>query len=275
MVLVVVLFLWSSAFAGIRAGLKAYSPGQLALLRFLIASVVLAVYAGSAHFLRPGARDLAYLAIAGLVGIATYNPALNWGETRVSAGAASLLIASTPIWTAMLAVIGLREHLTTVAWGGILVSFVGVGLIANSEGEGLHFSPQALVILLAAILSGIYNVMLKHFVGKYTGMHFATIAQEWSLGFWCSAIGCWTSSLIRSPFPAFPGARGNGAMDIPCHPIFHFCSATRREWDWAYTTPSARSKPPRWSLRCLCSEAQSTQCTWSRGEELEDQAEPL
>ena len=31
--LVVTLLLWASAFAGIRAGLEAYTPGQLALLR--------------------------------------------------------------------------------------------------------------------------------------------------------------------------------------------------------------------------------------------------
>ena len=32
----VTLLLWASAFAGIKAGLKAYSPGQLALLRFIV-----------------------------------------------------------------------------------------------------------------------------------------------------------------------------------------------------------------------------------------------
>ena len=30
--------LWASAFVGIRIGLKGYSPGSLALLRYLIAS---------------------------------------------------------------------------------------------------------------------------------------------------------------------------------------------------------------------------------------------
>ena len=39
------LLLWASAFAGIRAGLRAYSPAHLAVLRFLVASAVLAIYA--------------------------------------------------------------------------------------------------------------------------------------------------------------------------------------------------------------------------------------
>jgi hypothetical protein len=38
------ILFWSSAFAGIRAGLHFYQPGHLALLRFLIASSFLIVY---------------------------------------------------------------------------------------------------------------------------------------------------------------------------------------------------------------------------------------
>ena len=91
------LLLWSSAFAGIRAGLRAYSPLHLGLLRFLIASLVLLIYAGIAHFRRPELRDVPALIFSGAVGITWYNIALNYGEVRVSAGAASFLIASTPI----------------------------------------------------------------------------------------------------------------------------------------------------------------------------------
>src|SRR3712207_2881993 len=42
---VAAVFLAASAFPGISAGLEGYSPGYLALLRFLMASLVLAVYA--------------------------------------------------------------------------------------------------------------------------------------------------------------------------------------------------------------------------------------
>src|ERR1039458_3694747 len=86
------LVLWASAFAGIRAGLRAYAPANLAVLRFLVASTVLAVYAALAHFRRPRLRDLPGLILSGAIGITFYNLALNYGETRVTAGAASMLI---------------------------------------------------------------------------------------------------------------------------------------------------------------------------------------
>jgi drug/metabolite transporter (DMT)-like permease len=181
------LVLWASAFAGIRAGLHAYSPGQLAVLRFIVASLTLAVYAGFAHFRRPALRDIPGLTLNGIIGITFYNLALNYGETRVSAGAASLLIASVPIWTALFAAVALHERISPRAWLGVLVSFAGVALIAIGEGEGIHLSPQALIILAAAITSAVYMVQQKHFLNRYSALEF-------------SAYSIWSGTLFMLPF---------------------------------------------------------------------------
>src|SRR6202790_1581540 len=147
------LIVWASAFARTRAGLRGYSPANLAILRFLIASLVLAIYPGVAHFRRPELRDIPGLVLTGAIGITFYNLAQNYGETRVTAGAASLLIASTPIWTALAARFWLHERLTAIGWCGVFVSFAGVALIASGEGAGIRFSPQALIIFAAAVTS--------------------------------------------------------------------------------------------------------------------------
>lgn len=181
------LVLWASAFAGIRAGLHAYSPGQLAVLRFIVASLTLAAYAGVAHFRRPELRDLPGLTLCGIIGITFYNLALNYGETRVSAGAASLLIASVPIWTALFAAVALRERISPRGWLGVLASFGGVALIASGEGEGIHLSPQAPIILAAAITSAVYMVQQKHFLGRYSALEF-------------TAYSIWSGTLFMLPF---------------------------------------------------------------------------
>jgi drug/metabolite transporter (DMT)-like permease len=173
------LLLWASAFAGIRAALRSYSPGQLAVLRFMVASVVLAVYASVAHFRRPEGRDIPGFLLSGIIGISFYNLALNYGETRVTAGAASLLIASVPIWTALFASFTLHERLTPRRWIGILVSFAGVALITSGEGRGIHISPQALIILAAALASAVYMVQQKHYLARYSALEF-TAYSIWS-----------------------------------------------------------------------------------------------
>ena len=185
--LAVTLLLWASAYAGIRAGLRGYSPADLATLRFIVASVALGMYAVFAHFRRPAVRDFPGLIVAGIVGITFYNIALNYGETRVTAGSASMLIASAPIWTALLAVFFLHEHLSLIGWMGVLLSFIGVALIASGEGGGIHVSPQAFLILGCAIASAIYMVLQKHFLSRYTPLEF-------------TAYSIWVGTLLMLPF---------------------------------------------------------------------------
>ena len=181
------LVLWASAFAGIRAGLRAYAPANLAVLRFLVASTVLAVYAALAHFRRTRLRDLPGLILSGAIGITFYNLALNYGETRVTAGAASLLIGSTPIWTALAARFWLHEKLNAIGWAGVFVSFGGVALIASGEGDGIRLSTQALIILAAAITSAIYMILQKHYLARYSALEF-------------TAYSIWSGTLLMLPF---------------------------------------------------------------------------
>jgi drug/metabolite transporter (DMT)-like permease len=58
---VAAVFFAGSAFPGISAGLEGYSPGHLALLRFLVASFVLAIYAVFSGIRLPAAILIAYL----------------------------------------------------------------------------------------------------------------------------------------------------------------------------------------------------------------------
>ena len=115
--LVVTTTLWASAFAGIRAGLEAYGPGQVALIRFLVASAVLAGYAAIVRMRLPERRDLPAVLLAGFLAFTLYHVALNYGEVTVSAGAASILINTAPIFTALLAATVLRERLKALGWG--------------------------------------------------------------------------------------------------------------------------------------------------------------
>lgn len=181
------LILWSSAFAAIRAGLRAYSPANLAVLRFLVASTVLAIYAATAHFRRPNPRDLPGLILCGAIGITFYNLALNYGETRVGAGVASLLSASTPIWTALAARFFLHDRLSSFGWLGVFISFAGVGLLASGEGHGLRLSPHALTILAAAVASAAYITIQKHYLKRYSALEF-------------TAYSIWSGALLLLPF---------------------------------------------------------------------------
>jgi drug/metabolite transporter (DMT)-like permease len=172
----VTLVFWASAFAGIGAGLKAYAPKYLILFRFLVASMVLAGYALLTRMRLPEKRDLPAILFLGFLGITVYHIALVYGQVTVTAGAASLLIASGPIFTALLAKVFLGERLRVWGWLGILVSLLGVILIALGEGKGVRFDPGAFLILLSAFSTSLYFVFQKPLLKKYSALEFTSYA---------------------------------------------------------------------------------------------------
>lgn len=190
----VTIVLWASAFVAIRAALPGYSPAHLAVLRFLVASAVLAIYAAATHMRRPAARDLPRLAATGVLGISAYNLALNTGELEVSAGAASLLVNTGPIWTALLATALLGERLRRWGWLGIGLSFAGAASIGLGEGAGVGLSRGAALVLLAAVLQSAYSVVQKPLLARYRPVE-------------ATAYAIWAGTLALLPFaPGLPEA---------------------------------------------------------------------
>ena len=164
--LVTILF-WASAFAAIRAGLKGLSPGHLVLLRFLVAGSVLLLYARARGLRPPRREDLPRLFLLGFLGITLYHTALVYGELSVSAGAASLLIATGPVFTAVLSYFFLKERLRPLGVLGFALALLGSLLIAFGEGGGLAFSPGAFLILLSALSTSFYFVLQKPLFARY------------------------------------------------------------------------------------------------------------
>jgi drug/metabolite transporter (DMT)-like permease len=171
------VFLWASAYAGIRDALEVFGPGEVALARLLVAAVVLALYAAATRMRMPEARDLPVVLLAGLLAFAVYHVALNYGEITVSAGAAGVLIATAPVFTALMAAAFLGERLRSLGWAGMAVSFAGAALISMDEGEGFTLlDPGAFLILLSAVCVSVYFVFQRPYLAKYGALAFTTYA---------------------------------------------------------------------------------------------------
>lgn len=167
--LVITLVLWASAFVGIRAGLVGYSPGVLALFRFLIASACLWVI----YLYLPITRnkinklDAFWLLLLGAISVGGYHLALNTGELSVASGTASFIISQSPIVTTALAILFLRERLNWGAFLGMAISIFGVTLIMLGQDSEFQFDSGNLYILAATFVGSIYMVLQKPFLKKY------------------------------------------------------------------------------------------------------------
>lgn len=165
-VLVTVLA-WASAFPLIHIALASFGPLSLAAARFWLASIIALAWVVVARPAQPSLRDAGIFLLCGLAGIALYSACLNTGQRTVSPGAASFLVNTGPIITAMLATLFLRERFGRVAWIGSAVAFTGVAIIATGQPGGLHLGAGASLIVMAAILQASYFTLQRPLVPRY------------------------------------------------------------------------------------------------------------
>jgi drug/metabolite transporter (DMT)-like permease len=181
------VLLWASSYSAIRAGLDAFGPGQVALARLAVASLVLAPYALAVQMRLPDRQDLPAVLLSGVLAFGVYHVVLNYGQITVSAGAASILIGTAPIFAALWATAFLGERLRVWGWIGFAMGFFGATLVSVGEGRGFGLDPGALLVLLAAVCVSVYFVLQKPYLAKYGALPFTTYA-------------IWVGTLISLPF---------------------------------------------------------------------------
>ncbi|MEU8912948.1 EamA family transporter [Streptomyces nigrescens] len=170
------LTLWASAFVGIRSALHDFTPGPMALFRFVVASGgLLVVWVVTARIRRerlrlPAARDVPLLLLCALLLIVVYNLGVNFGEQTVSPGTASFLVGQVPVFSIMLAAAILRERVAVVGWIGIGVGIAGTVVMLFADQTGLQINTGTLYVLAAALAESLYFVLSKPLLERYGAM---------------------------------------------------------------------------------------------------------
>ncbi|MFC5803596.1 DMT family transporter [Streptomyces formicae] len=144
--------LWASAFVSIRSAGAEYSPGALALGRLLAGALVLVAICAVRREGLPPRAAWPGIAVSGLLWFGLYMVALNWGEQKVDAGTAALVVNVGPLVMALLAGWLLKEGLPPRLLAGMGVSFAGAAVVGLSmSGEGSASVLGVALCLLAAV----------------------------------------------------------------------------------------------------------------------------
>lgn len=135
-----------------------------------MASVVLGMAAPLLGIRRPARGDVPRLAACALTGMAGYQFLLNAGERTVSAGTASLLVNTGPIFAALLAWMLLSRRPPANTWAGIAIAFTGATIITLGQNFNLDVSINALLVLAAAASQATFFVLEKPLLERYTAL---------------------------------------------------------------------------------------------------------
>lgn len=157
----VALLTWSSAYAAIAYALASFTPGEVALARLAIGSLCFALLLVLKRVPLPARRDWPQLAVLGVIGLTVYHLSLNYAETRIASGTASILIALVPAATAAVSAVWVGERLSLRMLAGLAIALIGVILVVLASGKQVKFEPMAALVLVSVLASAVYFVGQK------------------------------------------------------------------------------------------------------------------
>jgi drug/metabolite transporter (DMT)-like permease len=169
--LVVVMCIWGTTYAVTKATIITVPPLVLALLRFLVATIVLLPIAylrgGLSGMLSP--TRILRLALMGLTGVAIYYTSFNLGLTYTTASSAALIQGCMPAVTTMFAATFLHERLTRhLIWGSAISVFgvVMIAVLSPPQANAPHPLLGNLLISATVVAWSAYTVLGRSFRGS-------------------------------------------------------------------------------------------------------------
>lgn len=170
--LMLMVVIWAVNFSVSKVALEELHPLAFNALRFPLAAALLYVVLRSRGAVPMPTRSEVPLVLAlGLLGNLLYQMFFIFGLDRTRAGNASLLLASTPILTALLSAALGHERVRARVWVGVVATFAGILLVVlggRAEVErGTSTLTGDLIMFGASVAWAFYTVGSRPLVKKY------------------------------------------------------------------------------------------------------------
>ena len=164
--LVILGAVWGASFLLTAIAIRDLSAPVVSLFRTGIGALVLLPIALARGALSGATRQIRPILVLAVVQLAGPFLLIGYGQRHVDSGLAGILVASTPLWTALLAVRFDREERSR-GWNlaGIAVGIVGVALLLGVQLEGnVDTLLGAIMLLLAGLGYAAGGFLAKHSV---------------------------------------------------------------------------------------------------------------
>lgn len=174
--LLFVVTVWGLNFPIIKVPLEVMHPFTVNLFRYSVSACVLGI-AWYAHASRNGipfagvlrTYPLAVVGLA-LIGHAGYQLLFILGINNTTAGNSALIMASSPIWTALIAHVYKIDKIRNWQWIGLMLSFVGVLVVILGGQQKVSLANNTLlgnILILCGSLSwALYTTLSKPILNR-------------------------------------------------------------------------------------------------------------
>lgn len=163
---IIACLLWSSAFVGVKIGLKYHTPLQFAGIRFMISGLILLpVIYSSKRFWKEVTENFGYVLLIAFLQVVLQYSLFYMGVNLVPASISAMIVGSSPLFVALVAHFFIPDdRMDWLKTGSILLGILGVAVITlgrQSLPSGAQIALTGVVLLLLNNLaSGITNVVI-------------------------------------------------------------------------------------------------------------------
>ena len=176
--------LFGASVVAVRVAVQEVPPLSLAVLRFgqggLLLVLVILLF-GERDQLRVGRRDLPLLLLLGSILFTVFPVTFNASLRLIEASRGALILATIPLWSALLARIARSERLAPRQVVGVALSLGGVGLALAERGVGGQGGLSTLagdgLMLVTALCGAAYGVLAQRAFARYDALTVTTYAM--------------------------------------------------------------------------------------------------
>ena len=181
------VFLWASAFPLTKVAQQQFTSIPLGFLRCTVAAIFLIIIGKCCHIRLPQKKHIPLFFVSGGLGFTGYMITFNAGILTLTSATSSIIIAVTPILTAIVASHLYKEKIKPIGWAAIAAAFIGVLILLLWEGVfsiniGLIWTVGAAIVFCG------YNIMTRKLSAMgYNALEIVTysmICGAILLGFW-------------------------------------------------------------------------------------------
>lgn len=164
-----IYIIWGSTYLGILFAIQSIPPLLMAGTRFLLAGIILYVIARLSG--APRARPIEWRSalIVGACLLLGGNGGVTLSEQYVPSGLAALLVATVPIYIALLSwLFGMAKRPSATTWAGLAGGFIGVGVLIGpalrfkATGESPHAWIGMSILLCSSLIWSAGSLYSRH-----------------------------------------------------------------------------------------------------------------
>jgi drug/metabolite transporter (DMT)-like permease len=195
-VFIILGLIWGSSFLWIKIALREIGPATLVAERMTLGAVGMVAYLLVSGVRLPRTtRELAPLAVLGLINAGLPIFLISWGEVHVDSGTAAVLNSLVPLFSLIIAGVWLRtEPVTALRVTGLILGFGGAAILASRELSLRGGDPLGIIGALAVVLAaGSYALGASYAKHRITTTHRYVVAGG-TLVF--AAVYLWVLALV-------------------------------------------------------------------------------